>query len=192
MRINDKTSESSSREMFAKLLYFLGFATFIANCSFDNSFKVEYYLTARNPDRGVFDNGIFQFDLNEKSLRVAFEDMQYRCIGDLDSAYELYYNKASMSEQDVRQLVPLLEPVEASLYTPRCLLIVTSNGQKDSFLLDREYQVSWRSMTFKSNERLVGLIHSVMPIEMRENWIRDIYPLAAQAMLSKTQETTAQ
>jgi hypothetical protein len=151
----------------------------LSACSKVKNIELEYYLTARNPDRGIYDNGVFHFPLNSKSIKVPYADMRYRSISTADSAFELFYFKQEITVAEWNRFQETIEGSDTICGKPRCLFVVTKETCVDTFFMDRAYILAGEAgKGFRSNAIKEHLL-SLMPKTLKENWEIDLFPIYA-------------
>lgn len=126
--------------------------------------SVELYISPRNVSYGWYDNGIFQFKFNKKSIKVIYADRTYNTLTVKDSLFEMFYVKAKMHDSLYNNLV-LNDSVEA--HKKRIMILIPKH---DTLFIDVNYNLIRKERCYKLTDGLREFIEGFMPVEIKENW----------------------
>ena len=130
--------------------------------------NVELYITPRNVTYGWYDNGIFQFKQNKKSIRVPYSSRTYMMTTVIDSVYELFYTKVKMPDSLCKNLTA---SNEYRTDKKRIMIIIPHS---DTLFVDRNYNVILKEKSYKISAELKEFLEQYMPIGIKENWVNDL------------------
>jgi hypothetical protein len=137
--------------------------------SFAQKFKtVELYITPRNVTYGWYDNGVFQFKHNKKSIKEPYEKRTYNTLTEKDSVFELFYSKVQMPDSLYNNLIP---QKNVAIDIKRIMIVIP---KKDTLFIDRNYNVIKRGKCYQISNEFKAFIEKYMPSEIKENWINDL------------------
>jgi len=129
---------------------------------------VELYITPRNVRYGWYDNGVFQFKLNKKSIIKPYEERTYSTLNASESVFELFYTKTKIPSKLFNDLVPQKNiPVDIK----RIMIVVSC---KDTMFIDKNYNLIKQDKCYKMSNSLKNILEKCMPIGIRENWINNL------------------
>jgi hypothetical protein len=146
--------------LFMLLSHVMGYAQKLKN--------VELYITPRNVTYGWYDNGVFQFKHNKKSIKVPYAIKTYNTLTTKDSVFELYYTKISMSDGLYNNLIP---QNNVAIDIKRIMIVIS---KKDTLFIDRNYNIIKKGKCYQISNEFKSFIEKYMPTEIKENWINDL------------------
>ncbi|MDA3616114.1 hypothetical protein [Polluticaenibacter yanchengensis] len=130
--------------------------------------NVELYITPRNVTYGWYDNGVFQFKHNKKSIKVPYGNRTYNTLNTKDSVFELFYTKTVMSDSLYNNLIP---QNNIEIDKKRIMIIIE---KKDTLFIDRNYNLIKKDKCYQISNEVKSFIEKYMPPEIKENWINDL------------------
>lgn len=153
--------------MKAKIFIVLMLLSTISGCA-QNFKNVELYITPRNVTYGWYDNGIFQFKHNKKSIQVPYANRTYNTLTKKDSVFELFYTKISMPDSLYNNLIP---QNNVAIDIKRIMIVIP---KKDTLFIDRNYNIIKKDKCYQISNEFKSFIEKYMPTEIKENWINDL------------------
>lgn len=157
------------------IIFLSSFFFFIESCNKDDG-NIEIYFTARNVKRGYYDNGIFNYELNRKSIKVRYEDRSYESIVRSDSVYELYYLDTNISKKICNYYNNIERVYCDSFWTERAMIVFSD--KKDTILIDRNFTACSKNKKdcFILSSSLRNAILQLLPPDLKRSWINDMPP----------------
>ena len=128
-----------------------------------NSHFADIYITPRRVNYGWGDNGIFEFELKKKSIKVPSKERTYMMLTPKRRVYELFYTRVKISDS----LYQNLTPVNKKLGTERIIILAS---QKDTIFIDTYYNVGIKGKCYEISNEFKDFLEKLMPITIRENW----------------------
>lgn len=129
----------------------------------------EIYITPRFVrSSGWSEPGIFLFRLNRQSIKFPYKELNYNTKYVRDSMYGLFYTKVQIPTKLFSELIPL----QNQEFGIKRIMIVHST--EDTLFIDNKYNVISNKGYFLPSKDLKKFLESLMPIEMRDNWIYDV------------------
>ena len=162
-----------------RLFYYFLLLNFIlvTSCNTDRV-RVEMYLTPKDPDYGFYDNGVYQFELNQKSYKESYKDRSYNVITEKDTLHELYYADMYINNKTVRKMFFQKDTDSTFLYQVRGLFLIYQNDKVDSVLVDGYSTVFSKGRFYSLNKELLFNSIDNIPLELYENWMNNLVPKA--------------
>jgi hypothetical protein len=128
----------------------------------------EVYITPRSVARLYFYyNGIGQYQLMKKSIKVAYVDRDYVTLKQ-DSVFQLFYTVTNGIHIDTNKLAPLYQK---NLLPNAILLVFHQNKMQDSVYLDIRYNIYIHNKWYKPNKAINEALLNLMPADLKENWV---------------------
>lgn len=157
---------------FALLLSF--FSTFFGLIdSFENYQHggVDLYITPRNVNYGWYDNGVFQFGLNYKSVKVPFEKRTFTVKTEKDSVYELYYCRIPKFKCDLKVSDKYIE-----MGKKRILILEHQAASIDTIFIDTNFNLISNNKCYAITDQSKMRLLKLMPQELKDSWMYDLPP----------------
>jgi hypothetical protein len=160
-----------------RMIYFLFLVSNI--CFSQDSISANILVTPRNTNKGIFDNGLLDFDINSKNKKISVNESSFYFYVKIDSVFEFVNIHQNLSTEIINSFNNSLEITENNFDTPRIKIIL--NG-KDEIAIDRNYNACFnkkilflkRSKYYKLNDQSIEFLLNQFPIELKENWKYDI------------------
>jgi hypothetical protein len=135
---------------------------------------IEYYISPRNPKYGWSDNGVFQFELSQRSIKKSLAESSYTTISKPDSLFELYYLKQSTFALTQDSVLTERLSIDSIWVPSRILIIFHADDRTDTVYVDRNYNARMGNLGYKLSPGFKKTLHDIMPLELRENWVYDL------------------
>ncbi|WP_153797444.1 hypothetical protein [Foetidibacter luteolus] len=133
--------------------------------------KISCYLTPRNVNYGWADQGLFRFNLEQKSIFAPYNKRTYQTGVESDSLHELFYFEDFIADSLLS--FSGADTTNEKFIFARMLIIKKQQSNCDSFLIDRNYNVLYQEHTYKLKESLKRYLINKMPKDIQLNWVYD-------------------